>query len=367
MSDDDVAAVALASLPEMGPVRLRKLLDACACSPACASAAFALVSSGRVGSVFATDPRASHLAGEWAKRAASIDLPGLRATLEQRGTRVMRDGSDGYPIEDGLPDRPPLLLGEGAREIALDGPRVAVVGTRAATPHGLADAYDLGADLAGAGITVVSGLAIGVDAAAHEGALDADGSVIGVIGTGLDCVYPRRHERLHARVRESGMLVTEYPLGTGPHQSHFPVRNRIIAMLADVVVVVEGTESGGTRFTADKALEYGRTLMAIPGSRRNPVAAGCNALIAQGAQPLLRNEDVIEALGMTPGARRHAQCAEPESPDQLAVLAALGGEPATVDEIAARTSLTPGKAAVAIGALVRSGAVRRASGLLWPM
>jgi DNA processing protein len=97
------------------------------------------------------------------------------------------------------------------------------------------------------------------------------------------------------------------------------------------------------------------------------VAAGCNALIAQGAQPLLRNEDVIEALGMTPGARRHPRCAEPASPDQLAVLAALGGEPATVDEIAARTGLAPGKAAVAIGALVRSGAVRRASGLLWPM
>jgi DNA processing protein len=333
----------------------------------CASAALALVRSGSTHSLFAADPRARHLVDDWAERAASIDLPRLRATLEQRGTRVMRDDRDGYPIEEELPDRPPLLLAEGAREVALDGPRVAVVGTRAATPHGLADAYDLGADLARSGVTVVSGLAIGVDAAAHEGALDADGPVIGVIGTGLDCVYPRRHERLHARVRENGMLVTEYPFGTGPHQSHFPIRNRIIAMLADVVVVVEGTESGGTRFTADKALEYGRTLMAIPGSRRNPAAAGCNALIAQGAQPLLCNDDVIAALGMTPGARRHPQRAQPQQPEQVAVLAALGGEPATADEITARTGLTPGKAAVAIGALVRSGDARRASGLLWPM
>ena len=166
-----------------------------------------------------------------------------------------------------------MLLAEGDRPDALDRPRVGVVGTRAATPHGLADARELGAVLARAGVTVVSGLAIGIDGAAHEGALDAGGTVVGVVATGLDVVYPIRHGLLHRRVREQGLLVSEYRYGTGPHPSRFPVRNRIIAGLSDVLVVVEATIDGGARITADQALGVRARAVRVPGVASQPVGA----------------------------------------------------------------------------------------------
>ncbi len=132
-----------------------------------------------------------------------------------------------------------------------EGPRVAIVGTRAATHHGLEDARELGGFLARAGVTVVSGLAIGIDGAAHEGALDAGGLVVGVVATGLDIEYPRRHRALYKRVREAGVVVTEHGYGVPPHPPRFPFRNRIIAALADFVVVVEATATGGARITRE--------------------------------------------------------------------------------------------------------------------
>jgi DNA processing protein len=246
---------------------------------------------------------------------------------------------------------------------------VGIVGTRAATPHGLADARELGAVLARAGVTVVSGLAIGIDGAAHEGALDAGGTAIGVVATGLDVVYPRRHEHLHERVRACGLLVSEYRYGTGPHPSRFPVRNRIIAALSDVLVVVEATTTGGARITADQALDYGRELCAYPASRRNPSARGTNEMIRNGAHVVIEPDDVLGVLGLTPGERR-APTGGPatggSTRDEWAVLLALGGDPATVDDLTGRTGLDPGPIAVAVAGLVRSGHLRRAHGLLWP-
>ena len=148
-----------------------------------------------------------------------------------------------FPIR--CPNRPPVLLGEGERPDALDAPRVAIVGTRSATPHGLADARELGAFLAGAGVTVVSGLAIGIDGAAHEGALDAGGLAIGVVATGLDVTYPRRHRALFDRVREHGLVVGEHGYGVQPSRERFPVRNRIIAALAQFVVRRRGDHDRG--------------------------------------------------------------------------------------------------------------------------
>src|SRR5262249_59566347 len=157
---------------------------------------------------------------------------------------------------------------------------VAAVGARLGRVLGLAGARGLGACLARRGVTVVSGLAIGIDGAAHEGALDAAGGVVGVVATGLDIVYPRRHVVLFERVRAAGVLLSETGFGIGANRFRFPVRNRIIAALADVVVVVEATLRGGARITAEAALEYGRTVLAVPGSRRNPAAEGRNALLA---------------------------------------------------------------------------------------
>ncbi|MGH9010752.1 MAG: DNA-processing protein DprA [Acidimicrobiia bacterium] len=301
----------------------------------------------------------------------------------RRRTRVLTVGDDDFPIADDIPGCPSVLFLEGQRPEVLTAPRVAVVGTRAASVHGLTDAWELGAFLGAAGISVVSGLAIGIDGAVHHGALQAaeaaeqrgEPSVagpVGVVATGLDVVYPRRHRALFERVRRYGVLLGEQPFGVAPDRGRFPVRNRIIAALADVVVVVEATLNGGSRITAERALDYGRPVLAMPGSRRNPAAAGCNALLADGAQPLLDPSDVLVALGLTPGARRlwttapGATKGPPASTAAQAILKALAGEAAHPDQLASRTGLDPGQVALAVEELVALGRATRDRGFIWP-
>jgi DNA processing protein len=335
----------------------------------------------------------------------------LLAQMARRGTNLVVPGDSGFPIVDELPGCPRLLFLEGRRPEVLRAPRVAVVGTRAASVHGLADACELGAFLGAAGVSVVSGLAVGIDGAAHHGALqaaaaaEAAGAVeaanpaeeigpvdcddypgdgadassadragpVGVVATGLDVVYPRRHRVLFERVRRYGVLVGEHPFGTPPARGRFPVRNRIIAGLADVVVVVEATLNGGSRITADRALDYGRPVLAIPGSRRNPAAAGCNALLADGAQPLLDPSDVLVALGLTSAGSRLWSTAPaatkrgPASAAATAVLKALAGEAAHPDQLANRTGLDPGQVALAVEELVALGRATRDRGFVWPV
>src|SRR5262245_14197241 len=299
----------------------------------------------------------------------ALDPDAVRARLVARGTQVWVGGATDYPILDDVPDAPAVLLAEGEAPEVLRQPRVAVDGTRAATPHGLADAHELGAALGSAGVTVVSGLAIGVDGAAHEGALSVGGGVVGGIATGLDGVYPRRHAVLTRRVRAAGVVTGEQGFGVGPRRGLFPVRNRIIAALADVVVVVEATIGGGARITAQCALDYGKTVMAVPGSRRNGAAAGTNALIADGAHPLVDWGDVLVALGLSNAATRSTVMAPTRpapTPDAAAVLRALGGECATPDQLASRAALDAGRTAAAIAELHRHGWVDRAQGAIWP-
>jgi len=359
-----VAAATLVCLPHMTPARLRTLLDRY---------------RGPVGALRAVrhgwfvphnargEPRPD-LGAEWRRTAMGLSMGPL---LDRRGTRVLLDGEADYPIADDIEYRPPVLLAEGAGSGAFDRPRVAIVGTRAATPHGLADASELGAFLAQRGVTVVSGLAIGIDAAAHHGALHAGGLAVGVVATGLDVVYPRRHHALFDRVRSRGLIVSESGFGVTPTPARFPVRNRIIAALADVVVVVEATLKGGARITAERALEYDRPVLAVPGSRRNPSAEGANALLADGAHPLLEPEDVLLALGLTPGVRRgwagrHVD--DRAAPTGLAarVFRAFGGEPATVDQLVTRTASNLDDVAVALDELDRHGWASRDRGLWWP-
>ncbi|MBK5288055.1 MAG: DNA-processing protein DprA [Acidimicrobiia bacterium] len=363
MTDDTaVAAAALAGLHAVGPATLRRLLTAWP-DP---RAAVRAIQSGRAVDALARRDREA-VVRRWQRE---LDLVATETLLRARGTRVFRAREPSFPIDTGLADHPLVLFGEGLRPDALERPRVGVVGTRAATPHGRADAYELGGVLARAGVTVVSGLAIGIDGSAHEGALDASGLAIGVLGTGLDIVYPRRHTSLHERVREHGMLLSENAHGVGPHPSRFPIRNRIIAALSDVLVVVEATETGGARITAQKAYEYGVDVCAYPGSRRNPSARGTNELLRT-AHVILDPDDVLAVLGLNPGNRRSPAdltggAGEPGTLDEQALLQALGGEPATVDELTSRTALGPGPVAVAIAGLIRSGHLRRAHGVYWP-
>ena len=214
-----------------------------------------------------------------------------------------RRGDPDHPIRDAVPLEsahpgavPDVLFGAGRRPDAFAAPRVAIVGSRSATPMGLADARELGRYCARNGITVVSGLALGIDGAAHEGAIEAGGLTVGVVATGLDVVYPRRHASLFEHVRGAGLIVGEHPDGTQPVAWRFPVRNRIIAALADAVVIVEAARTGGALHTARYAEQYGREVLALPASRRNPVGEGCNRLIADGALMLLDPSDLLVAL-----------------------------------------------------------------------
>jgi DNA processing protein len=365
---DDIAAATLVCLPDMGPSRLRAVLDRWP-DPCVALAAVRAGAGGEALAPSAPPLGAGdrlRLARRWANAANALDLA---SELSRRRTTVLRDGRDGYPICDEIPDRPAVVLLEGSAPEVLARPRVAIVGTRSASVHGLADARHLGAFLAGCGVTVVSGLAIGIDAAAHVGALDAGGGVVGVVATGLDVVYPRRHVVLFERVRGAGVLLSETGFGVGANRFRFPVRNRIIAALADVVVVVEATLRGGARITAEAALEYGRTVLAVPGSRRNPAAEGCNALLADGAHPLLQPDDVLLALGLTPGARRGWGAPPGRTTprgDGAQVLRACAGEAATVDELTSRTGLAIEAVTLGLLELERHGWIEHRRGWWWP-
>jgi DNA processing protein len=366
VTEREVAAATLASLPLMTASRLRRMLDACR-SPEGALAAVQAGQGGRfVGRCIDTDPAA--LAKEWRAVASAPDT--IARQLRERRTHVWIADDDGYPIGDPLPDRPPVLLGEGERTDAFDAARVAIVGTRSASPQGLADARELGAFLGDAGVTVVSGLAIGIDGAAHQGALDAGGLTVGVVATGLDITYPRRHRDLYARVREHGLVVSEHGYGVQPRGERFPPRNRIIAALADVVVVVEAGHKGGALITARYAGDYGRTLFALPGSRRNLAAVGSNALIADGAVTLLEPADLLIALGRggsRPGPWDSARLDPPSDAAEVAVLRALAGEPASAEELERRTRLGPAGLGGALTRLERAGRLGRQRGLWWPL
>ena len=359
----ELAAATLACLPDMSPKRLHALLVRGG-GPV---GALQALGRGLASAVLCDDATERDqlanvtLARTWQDPSTAERIQQM---LARRHPHVYIAGRAGYPIDD-LPDRPAVLLAEGGRADALHQRRVAVVGTRAATPQGLDDARELGAVLARAGVTVVSGLAIGIDAAAHEGALDAGGAVVGVVATGLDVVYPRRHRPLFERVRHAGMLMSEVGYGVQPRRYAFPVRNRIIAGLAEVVVVVEATLKGGARITAERALEYGRTVMAYPGSRRNPSAAGTNALLYDGAGVVLEPADVLLQLGLEDPAPR-LDLRTPPAGDARAVLQACHGEPATLDQLASRSRLSPSAVVAAVRALERDRWLERSRGLCWP-
>lgn len=244
-------------------------------------------------------------------------------------------------------DDPPLLLyGCGERSV-LATPQLAIVGSRNPSPGGRDNARAFAAHLARAGLTITSGLALGIDGAAHEGALAAAGKTIAVTGTGLDRVYPPRHRELAHRICHSGALLSEFALGTPPRAENFPVRNRLISGMSLGVLVVEAALKSGSLISARLATEQGREVFAIPGSIHSPLARGCHALIRQGAKLVETANDIIEELGplaqlVTPALETHG--AKPDamlSDCERDLLACLGHDPVDVDTLATRSGLTP--------------------------
>ena len=259
------------------------------------------------------------------------------------------------------PQSPPVLFARGDLRLLADR-RVAVVGTRNATAAGRQTARSLGGGLALAGVHVVSGLARGVDGAAHHGVLVAEGEgrPIGVVASGLDVVYPREHADLWQAVASSGLLLSEAPPGTPPEAHRFPLRNRIVAALAEVVVVVESRERGGSLITAAAALDRGVPVMAVPGSPGTRAARGTNALLRDGAAPVCDVDDVLMALHLQPiGAVPRAEHRRRPGAEDLELYRALGEGACTVDSLVTATGRPLVVVALGLARLQLAGWVSR--------
>ena len=262
---------------------------------------------------------------------------------------------------------PPLALYAIGRTSLLRATCVAVVGSRHATPQGLDNARAFSAHLSQGGLTIVSGLAAGIDGAAHEGALEGPGSTIAVVGTGLDRVYPRRHLDLARRICEQGLLLSEYPLGMPPLAVNFPKRNRVIAGLSRGTLVVEAAVQSGSLITARLAVEQGREVFAIPGSIHSPQSRGCHALIKQGAKLVESAQDILEEL--LPALARAQRTLPDGTPGedgvQDPILAALGYDPVTLDALGARTGWPAAELSARLLELELEGQVARLPGQLF--
>jgi DNA processing protein len=267
------------------------------------------------------------------KRTQSEEyIDGLFTNLELKGVDALSRLHPNYPaVMQDIYLPPPVLYIRGRWPIDLER-AVAVVGSRRPTRYGLDAAFMIGRELAAAGITVVSGLARGIDARAHEGALSAGGSVAAVLGCGVDVVYPREHERLYAEVAESGCLISEYPPGTRPLPGNFPARNRIISGLSRAAVVVEAGIKSGALITAGHALAQGRDVYAVPGSIFSPACEGSNRLLADGAHPLLKTEDILVAYGWGQRMEKEGPTA-PDDPVQKKIFGLLRNEPLSFDSL----------------------------------
>lgn len=278
---------------------------------------------------------------DWARVDADL------AWLESSGSRLLIHGQPGYPsLLAELPDAPAVLYVQGD-PVCLTQPQLAMVGSRNPSAQGLATARDFASHLARAGLVVTSGLALGIDAASHQGALAGGGVTLAVCGTGLDQIYPASHRALAEQIVAHGALISEYPPGTPPLRENFPRRNRIIAALSLGTLVVEAALRSGSLITARLAGEQGREVFAIPGSIHNPLSKGCHQLIRQGAKLVETAQDILEELGPLAGALAPVGTAESprateEEPDPAyaTVLNTVGYDPTPVDVIVERTGMT---------------------------
>lgn len=293
-----------------------------------------------------SDPCATLANGNSQKSLTNEQNSLIEAALAWRGPQreLLTPDSEYYPDAlRRLPDAPLLLYVMGEISLLTE-PQLAIVGSRTPTPGGSDNARGFAAELSRAGLLITSGLALGIDAAAHEGCLAASGKTIAVIGTGIDRVYPARHRDLAHKISLQGAIVSEFPMGTPPLKGNFPRRNRLIAGLSLGTLVVEAALSSGSLITAREALEAGREVFAIPGSIHNPLSRGCHALIRQGAKLVETAQDVLEDLGWLASALHAEQLQMTEfstDPEHDALLEAMGFDPVNADVLVERTGYPP--------------------------
>jgi DNA processing protein len=360
VSDDDALSdwLFLSAAAGVGPAALRRLLGAFGLPGRVLDASQASL-SGVVGA-----DTAAAITAIRADESARAHVAGALAWARSPGNGVLTLDDPTYPAALlAVADPPPILYWKGRVEL-LSRPALAIVGSRNATPQGQNDAAAFARALAGAGYAIVSGLALGIDAAAHRGGLAEAGSTIAVIGTGADIVYPARNRALAREIAEQGLILSEFPLGTRALAANFPRRNRIISGLARGVLVVEAALHSGSLITARLAAEQGREVFAIPGSIHSPLARGCHALIRQGAKLVETAADILEELGgARPGVpdRRDAGAAALSEACE-SVLAALGFAPLGVDALAARLEMPVAELAPLLLDLELAGRLARLPG-----
>lgn len=355
---DELAAwLRLLGTPRVGPETARRLLAAFG-SP---QAVFDAGTDARRSLLSAA--QADALATEPDTLAAEVDAAWtwLQGAEADAARHIVMLGDPAYPAALLETADPPLLLYALGRAELLNAPALAIVGSRNPSPQGRANARAFAAALSRAGLTIVSGLALGIDGAAHEGALDGPGSTLAVVGTGLDRVYPKPHRALAHRIAREGLIVSEYPLGMPPLAENFPRRNRLIAGLARGTLVVEAALQSGSLITARLAVEAGREVFAIPGSIHAPQSRGCHALIRQGAKLVETAADVLDELQLDRS--RPAAPAPDEAADPL--LDALGHDPVTLDALSARLGWSPAELSVRLLDLELAGEVARLPGQLF--
>ena len=333
--------MALLALPGMGPSRLGNLLESHT-----AEAAWKQIAGGDIEAVGKAAKVAEKLSSRWCHMAAQMQPEGVLGEYGEQGVQLARLGSSNYPSRLAEDIEPPeVLFWKGDIGILDADATVAIVGTRTCTNYGYEVAYEAGRDLAGAGVSVVSGLALGIDAAAHKGALSVDGAPpVAVVGCGIDIVYPKANRKLWEEVAERGVILSETPLGINPEPWRFPSRNRIIAALADVVLIVESLEQGGALFTAEEAAQRSLPVFAVPGPIRSPASQGTNRLLAEGCLPMCDIKDLLVALGIpisgSSGGAANAAMSGVLDPKKQALLDALGWQPAGLDQLTSRTGLS---------------------------
>jgi DNA processing protein len=294
--------------------------------------------------------------------ASEILAPTTRWLDDPDHHLIAWDDADYPPSLLELGHAPPALFHLGRREL-LARRAFAIVGSRHGTAQGRETAREFAHALASAGLTIVSGLAIGIDAAAHEGALGSDASTLAVVGTGLDRVYPARNRDLAKRIAREGALVSEYLPGTPPRREHFPQRNRLISGLACGVLVVEATLSSGSLITARLAGDQGRDVFAIPGSIHSPFAKGCHKLIREGAKLVETANDILVELSMAQADAPNERRTPPESASR--VLVAMGYDPVGVDALVARMNAAPEAITAELVTLELAGEIAALPGGYW--
>ena len=350
-SDDAAAWIRLSVVPGLGDQSLRKLLK----------------QFGAPETILATSESslAQVIGSKLADRIKSHDSEEITrktlAWLDHPNHAVVTLGDADYPpllLE--TEDPPPLLYVVGRVDL-LKAKAIAVVGSRNATAQGVNNAENFSKSLSASGLTVVSGMALGIDTAAHLGGLAGMGKSVAVVGTGLDRVYPARNKELAHQLAQQGALVSEFALGTPALANNFPRRNRIISGLSLGCVVVEAAVSSGSLITARLALEQGRDVFAIPGSIHSALSKGCHQLIKQGAKLVERAEDILEELNWVQRAMQSSDAPEPSESDDP-VLKHLGHDPEPLDVLVARTGLQPEQISAKLLELELAGVVQALPG-----